>query len=407
MEFTYLKKHSKYDEGQVIKVLQAAADRVEPICPHFGVCGGCSLQHLHPEKQIQYKQNILLEQLLHIGGITPKAVLPPLKSPTSGYRHKARLGVKFVIKKNKVLVGFHELNGRYLADIQSCAVLHPAIGQKISALSDLIAGLAAYQSIPQIEAAIGDAQVALIIRHLQPLAESDIDKIIEFANEHHLEIYLQPGGLNTVAKLYPKDTPSYLWYELAEQQLKMYFHPNDFTQINPSINRQMIQRAIEWLNPNSGETILDLFCGIGNFTLPLARYGHEVVGVEGNASAIQRARENSEFNAMNHVQFHVFDLSTDCKQQSWGQRSYDKILLDPPRTGALDLVKQVGSFHAKAILYISCNPATMARDAKILIEQGYSLTRVCVMDMFPHTSHVESMALFESPQNDKLGAKSG
>lgn len=352
------------------------------------------MQHLDPNRQISNKQATLLEQLQHIAGIQPASILAPLTSPTTGYRHKARLGVKYVVKKDKVLVGFHEINGRYLADINSCSVLHPAVGQKILDIAEVIASLSAYQTIPQIEVAIGDEQIALVIRHLQALGESDLNKLQAFASLHQFAIYLQPGGMDSIHKFYPENSSPYLHYAIPEEQLIMNFCPSDFTQVNPFINRQMIQRAIEWLQPGPEDKVLDLFCGIGNFTLPLARHCQHVVGVEGSATAIVRAKENQQHNALSNAEFHVYDLSKDCQQQPWMQIKYNKILLDPPRTGALELMEQITHIGARDILYVSCNPATMARDAKILVEKGYKLTKACVMDMFPHTSHVESMALF-------------
>lgn len=385
--------HRSYDEGEVIEVLQASPDRVMPPCPHTGVCGGCSLQHLHSTAQIAFKQAALLEQLKHTGNLEPEHILEPLLSPTEGYRHKARLGVKYVVKKQKVLVGFREINGRYLADLQSCIVLHPLIGKKISLLSAWIHTLEAYQTIPQIEVAIGEDVAALVFRHLQPLSNDDIERFKQFGAEQKLDMYLQPGGPDSVHCIYTTGIP--LHYRLPRYDIVMPFKPTDFTQVNPYLNQKMIQRAIEILNPQPHEKLLDLFCGLGNFTLPLAKHCKNIVGVEGHAALVARAAENAALNQIQNAAFYTADLSADFSAAPFMHEHFDKIILDPPRTGALEAIKQLAVFKPSHILYVSCNPATLARDAKELGEQGYRLTHAGVMDMFPHTSHVESMALFK------------
>ncbi len=395
VKFIYQKKHGQYDEGQVTEVLESSPERVNPVCEHFGDCGGCRLQHLSHQAQIVTKQQLFLDQLKHQAGTQPQTLLPALTSAATGYRHKARLGVKFVRAKNKVLVGFHEINGRYLADMQSCAVLHPAIGQKITHLSTLIQSLEAYQTIPQIEVAISDTTVALIFRHLQPLSLHDEDKLINFARQEDLHIYLQPGGITTVHRLWPEGKDDLLSYRLAANNIEILFHPSDFTQVNPQINQQMVLQALQLLNPNANERLLDLFCGLGNFTLPLARHCHHIIGVEGAAALVERAQQNAIHNQIPNAQFYAADLTQNLTEKAWAQNSFDKILLDPPRTGALEVVKQLPALNPQAILYVSCNPATLARDAKELVQRGYKLTKAGIMDMFPHTSHVESMALFE------------
>lgn len=389
-------KHNSYDEGEVVEVLTASVDRVEPVCIHTQRCGGCALQHLDAGAQIRFKEKMLMEQLTHIAGLEPQHILPPLVGPIWGYRHKARLGVKYVPTKQKVLVGFRESNGRYLADIQSCVVLHPSVGEKITALSEMIQTLSAYQTIPQIEVAVGDDATALIIRHLQPLSEEDTAKLIQFAQTHVLEIYLQPAGPDSITKLFPK-TDALLHYALPKHNITLQFHPANFTQINPAINQQMVDRAIELLSPQPDERILDLFCGLGNFTLPLARYCAEIIGVEGEQKLVERAMSNAKLNGITHAHFYAADLSGDFSAAEFMQKPFDKVLLDPPRTGALEAVKLLSQLKPKLILYVSCNPATLARDAKVLVENGYTLTHAGVMDMFPHTSHVESMALFQFP----------
>jgi 23S rRNA (uracil1939-C5)-methyltransferase len=327
-------------------------------------------------------------------------ILPPLRGPALGYRHKARLGVKYVGAKEKVLVGFRESNGRYLADIDRCVVLHPSVGQKISSLSQMIQNLEAYQSIPQIEAAVGEDATALIFRHLQPLSADDILKLKQFAennteDNHALHIYLQPGGPDSIQKLWPETGEEILQYSLPAHQLTLQFHPANFTQINPDINRQMVDRAIELLAVKPEERLLDLFCGLGNFTLPLARYCADVVGVEGEKNLVARAKQNADLNQITNAHFYTADLAGDFSAANFMTGTFHKILLDPPRTGALEAVKLLPQFNPELILYISCNPATLARDAKELVARGYRLTQAGVMDMFPHTGHVESMALFE------------
>ena len=396
VEFKYLKQHRSFDEGQVTQVLEASPQRVTPPCPHFGVCGGCSLQHLQPEAQIKLKEAFLLEQLQHISGTQPESVAPPLVGPSLGYRSKARLGVKYVAAKNKVLVGFREVNGRYITDMNSCSILDPAVGQRITKLSQLVQSLEAYASIPQIEVAIGDQTTALIFRHLQPLSDADRRQLQQFAAQEQLHIYLQPGGINSVHRLWPESPPNntpLLYYSLGE--LKMGFQPTDFTQINPSINQQMIHRALQWLNLQPQDRVLDLFCGLGNFSLPLAQNCREVIGVEGDAMLVARATENAAHNQIDNAQFYCADLTQNFVTQPWAQVPFDKILLDPPRTGAYTVVTHLPILKPRAIVYVSCHSASFARDTAELIKQGYRLTKVCVMDMFPHTSHVESMGLFE------------
>ncbi|MFT3742380.1 MAG: 23S rRNA (uracil(1939)-C(5))-methyltransferase RlmD [Gammaproteobacteria bacterium] len=390
VEFQYLKRRSQFDEGEVVNVIEPAPQRTTPVCPHFEICGGCSLQHLSPEAQIALKQTLLLEQLAHLN-IQAEHILPPLTSPTVGYRYRARLGVKYVKAKNKVLVGFRETNGRYIADIDSCAILHPAVGQKIPQLKALIQNLSIYDQIPQIEVAMGETSHSLIFRHLQPFSEEDLTQLTTFATQHAFELYLQPDGLSSIHRFYPK-TSSQLHYTLAGLQL--YFHPTHFTQINPAINQLMVARAIALLEPTSQDRILDLFCGLGNFTLPLAKHCHQIIGVEGAENLVKQALYNAQANQIDNAQFYAADLNQDVAQQPWAQQGFDKILLDPPRTGAGPILQHIVPLRAHKILYVSCNPATLTRDSQLLIQAGYRLHTLCVMDMFPHTQHVESMALF-------------
>lgn len=389
-------KRSTYNDAALTDILTPSNERVAPPCPHFSLCGGCSLQHMSNDTQLALKQQTLLEQLKHFGRVTPDAVMPPLSALTTGYRRKARLGVKFVIKKNKMLVGFREKSSRYLADLERCVVLHPEIGERLQALSDLCASLTLYQQIPQIEVAVGDTDVALVFRHMQDMPEDDKEKLIAFGKNHHFHIYLQPNPPAAVYKLYPQDATPRLTYTLPDYQLEFLFHPLDFTQINLEMNRLMVKQAITLLDLKAEDAVLDLFCGIGNFTLPLARHVRHVTGIEGGAEMVARAKANAEHNAIAHVDFYAANLMEPSTQAPWMKAHYDKILLDPPRAGAKEILPFIPQFAAQKIVYVSCNPATLARDAGELVHQhGYRLTQAGIMNMFPHTSHIEAMAVFE------------
>lgn len=395
VEFTLLKKHKTFDEGMAQHILTPSPDRVFPKCPHYGVCGGCSQQHLVSHQQIAYKQKTLLEQLQHFANITPQHVLPPITGPQWGYRYKARIGVRFIKKKSRLLIGFREKRNHLIADLNQCDILLPAIGEHLSDIRTLIARLKVYEFIPQIEVAAGDQEVALVIRHLTALPETDIELLKTFGQQHQFHLYLQPGSPSTVHKIWPEESSLLLTYTLPHQQLKLQFHPLDFTQINPAINRQLVDKALELLSLTPTDQVLDLFCGLGNFTLPIATLAKHVTGVEGGVEMVQRAKDNARFNQLTNVDFFAWDLSKDITGLPWAMQSYTKILLDPPRTGAGVLIPQLKRFRASKIVYISCNPATLARDAKLLThELGYQLTHAGVIDMFPHTDHVESIAVF-------------
>ncbi len=394
VQFVYTQKRGKFDEGRTVEVVQASEDRVEPRCAQAGLCGGCSLQHMSPQAQIAMKQGVLLEQLQHFGTLQPKEVLPPLTGPVYGYRRKARLGAKFVTKKEAVLVGFREKRNSFLAEIDQCHVLAEEVGLRFPELKELVMSLDAKTSIPQIEVAKGDDGVAIIVRHLEPLSEEDQQSLQAFCERHNLQLYLQPGGNDTVHKVWPQGEER-LSYQLPGFDLEMKFHPSDFTQVNQEINQDMIARALAFMDVQPDERILDLFCGLGNFTLPLATKAAEVVGVEGDDAMVVRGRENAEHNGLQNVSFYGADLTQPFDDQPWGQGGFDKILIDPPRSGALEVVSKMTVFKPKRIVYVSCNPATLARDAGELKKQGYKLLKAGVMDMFPHTTHVESIAVFE------------
>jgi 23S rRNA (uracil1939-C5)-methyltransferase len=391
----YTRTSSHFDEGRAIEILQASTDRVQPLCEHFGLCGGCSLQHMNTDAQIVAKQQTLIDQLQHMTGVPPAEILAPLRGPIWGYRQKARLGVKFVIKKNKVLVGFREKAESLLADLFHCKVLHPSVGEKLEDLGQLVMGMAARSTIPQIEVAVSDSVTALVFRHLEPLNDDDQQKLSLFAQQHNLHIYLQPGGPNSVHPLWPAQ-PEALQYKLENHNITIEFAPSDFTQVNADINRQMLDRTLSLLDLQPHEKVLDLFCGLGNFTLPMARKAAHVIGVEGAVEMVVKARSNARLNQIENVEFHAADLSADLTGYPWLNHKYDKILLDPPRSGAMSMLKYLGKLGATRIVYVSCNPATLARDAQVLVnEYGYKLAAAGVMDMFPHTAHVESIAVFD------------
>jgi len=397
--FQYKKQRPKYDEAHALEITNPAVERVEPKCEFFGLCGGCSLQHMQHDKQIEHKQSVLMEQLGHIGKVKPKSVIPPLMGPVWGYRHKARLGVKYVEKKERVLVGFREKYSPFVADMKSCEVLHPSVGTLIEPLQCLITELSLIKQIPQIEVAIGDEVTALIFRHLADFTDEDIRKLSAFAKHHNIDIYLQSGGLDSVVPL-PGTTVRQLSYALPEFDVMLNFLPTDFTQVNLEINRAMVPRALELLDVNSEDSVLDLFCGIGNFTLPLARKAANVLGIEGEHGLVERAKQNAAFNNINNVEFQAIDLAKDDLNEDFSNIDFfrggvNKLLLDPARNGAQEVIEKMNLKSVERIVYVSCNPSTLARDVGVLVnDKGFKLEQAGVMDMFPHTTHVESIAVF-------------
>lgn len=392
--FQYTAKRRKHDEGQTIEILTASPDRVEPRCAHFGLCGGCSLQHLSTTAQIDYKQQSMLDNLKHIGKVEAAEVFEPITAESWGYRRKARLGVKFVFKKDKVLVGFREKRNSFLADLEQCEVLHPSVGHRLTDLQGLIENLDAKQSIPQIEVSIGDKHISLIVRHLEDLSDGDRDKLTQFGVNNDFQIYLQSGGPDTVSLLSPDRAE--LFYEHPEFDTRVDFGPQDFIQVNTEINRQMVARAVELLELNESDHVLDLFCGLGNFTLPIAKHAAHVMGVEGDFPMVERAKTIARNNGVENTSYHFCNLMGDLQREKWLKQSYDKVLLDPPRLGAKEVVAHFGKLSPSRIVYVSCHPGTLARDAGELVNtHGYRLLGAGVMDMFPHTAHVESIAVFE------------
>lgn len=391
----YVKSRKDYDEAKTIEVLKASPDRVAPICDVFGTCGGCSLQHLDPEKQIYFKAKQLASNLKKQAKIDFDVAeqMPPLRSPSEHYRYKARLGVKYVAKKEKVLVGFREKFAPFIVDMDSCPVLEDKVANLLPALSALIGDLTLLDKIPQIEVAIGSEQVALSFRVLETPTEEDEAKLKAFGIEHNILIYLQPKNETSTYLLSDvEDRDDLLNYQLLDR-LTMAFKPYHFTQVNPMINQQMVKQALDLLKLQKDETVLDLFCGLGNFTLPLALEAGKVIGVEGDQSLTEWAAKNAERNGLENVDFYCTDLTQNQDDADWMQLKYDAILVDPPRSGALEMMPYLGKLAPKRILYVSCHPATLARDLAELVQYGYEVTDAGVMDMFPHTAHVESMAL--------------
>jgi len=383
-----------FDEARTLEVLQASPERVAPRCPHFGVCAGCVLQHLEEGQQIVAKQRVLMDNLERIGHVSPETVLPPLVGQNWGYRRKGRFSVRRVEKKDKTLVGFRELDPRFVADLSVCYTVIPQIGEKVTALAALVESLDGKRDIPQIEFIAGDDAIALTVRHLQPLSEGDRAALVAFAQANGFAIFLQPGGIDSVHPLWPEQVP--LSFRLPRWDIELAFRPLDFIQVNASLNEKMIDHALTLLDARPEDRVLDLFCGLGNFTLPLARGVREVVGVEGDAGLVARAKENAQRNGLENAHFHAADLTQDQRQAPWMRQGFDKLLLDPPRSGAIDVLRQLPLKKFERIVYVSCHPGSLARDAGYLVnEQGFRLKAAGAMDMFPHTAHVESIALFE------------
>ncbi|MBP6816514.1 MAG: 23S rRNA (uracil(1939)-C(5))-methyltransferase RlmD [Burkholderiaceae bacterium] len=399
------RRKNQWEQGQVTAIARESAQRVRPGCPHFGLhreaCGGCKIQHLHPAAQVAVKQRVLEDNLWHLGKVRAEQLLRPIEGPAWGYRYRARLSVRHVHRKGEVLVGFHERKSRYVADMTVCPVLAPQVSAMLPALRALVAGMAERDRLPQIELAMGDEVIALVLRHLAPLPDDDLARLRAFATEHSVQWWLQPKGPDTVHRL-DEGGPE-LAYALPEFGVTMPFKPTDFTQVNPHINRVLVQRALARLDPQPGERVIDWFCGLGNFTLPIARRGARVLGIEGSRSLVERAADNARLNRLS-AEFearNLFELSAE-DLQALG--SAERWLVDPPREGAFALAKatadlvQTGAAWEppRRIVVVSCNPATLARDAGLLVHQaGYRCTLAGVVNMFPHTAHVESMAVFD------------
>lgn len=388
------KRRRNYDEAELITVLEASADRVEPRCAVFGTCGGCALQHIEGGAQLRLKEGVLLDNLQRIGGLQPHRVLPPISGPPWGYRRKARLGVKYVAKKGRVLVGFRERHAPYVTDAARCETLHPAVGERFSALSTLIESLSLRERIPQIEVGIGDTGGALVFRVLDAPTPDDLEKLRDFARTTGLAVYLQPGGADSIAPLPGDAVPDALHYRLQAADVDIEFRPTDFIQVNQAVNQQMVAQAMELLAPTAESRVLDLYCGLGNFSLALARQAGFVTGVEGSEAMVEQAVANAARNGLENVSYRVADLADADALEKLAGESFDRVLLDPPRSGAAAVLDTMARFEPARIVYVSCHPGTLARDVqRLTAELGYRLDAAGVMDMFPQTAHVEAMAL--------------
>jgi 23S rRNA (uracil1939-C5)-methyltransferase len=394
------RKRPTYELARATGILRASPSRVVPLCPHFGICGGCSLQHLEPAAQVASKQRVLEDALWHIGRVRAGELLAPIHGPAWGYRQRARLSVRDVPKKGGVLVGFHERKSSFITDMRSCPVLPPHISSLLPSLRELIGSLSLRDRLPQIELAVGDdaddgtGNEVLVLRNLAALTANDERALTDFADRHGVRIYLQPQGPATVQAFHPPART--LGYALTDFAVRIEFQPTDFTQVNVAMNRMLVRRAIGLLEPTEGDAVADFFCGLGNFSLPIARRGAQVVGVEGNAALVRRAQANAQANELaNRARFVVADLfeATPASLEVLG--AMDKALLDPPREGAIALVKALPPAQLSRVVYVSCNPATLARDASVLVhERGFALRKAGIVNLFPHTAHVESVALF-------------
>lgn len=397
VEFQYTRVKKDFDEGKLLSIKVPSPLRVDPKCPHYEMCGGCSLQHMSEAEQIHFKQEQLLDLLTRFGHTTPQTVLSPLVSRHWNYRNKARLSVRFVEKKQLAMVGFRERNNpRYITEITQCPVLNAKLDADIIPLRTLIDAMDDKHCIAQIEVAAGDNEIGLIFRNLTPLSESDESKIKQFAEQYKYRIFLQPGSPDTVHCFYPEEASEFLTYQLPDFGITFQFHPTDFTQVNAELNRKMVSLALQLMDLKSDDLVLDLFCGLGNFSLPMAKQCAKVVGVEGSKTMVERAYMNAKANQLENVDFYAANLDDVAEVNNLVQQRFNKVLIDPPRSGALEIVKQIDAINPERIVYVSCNPVTLARDTDILVNQkGYVLIKAGVMDMFPHTAHVESIALFE------------
>ena len=393
IRFHRTRRHRQHDDGELIEVLQPSAARVVPRCPHFGVCGGCLLQHLSPAAQLAAKESELRDALARVARVAPARWLSPLEGPRWGYRRRARLGAKFVRKKGTVVMGFRERAAPLIAQLRSCDVLAPPAGALIAPLAAMLTELSIREHVPQIEVAVAANATALVLRVLEAPPPPDVARLEAFAAEHGVRLFLQPAGLDSVHELGVAAEP--LHYRLPRFDLELQFAPTDFIQVNGAVNEALVERAVELLELTPAARVLDLYCGLGNFSLPLARRAAQVVGVEGDAALVARARGNARHNGLGNAEFHVADLAAPPDASlPWMRHSYSHVLLDPPRTGARAVLAGLSRMAPQRLLYISCHPGSLARDLGVLVhEHGFALAAAGVVDMFPHTAHVESLAL--------------
>jgi 23S rRNA (uracil1939-C5)-methyltransferase len=396
VRYAVSRRKPNYEIAAAVEVLRQSSSRVAPRCHYFGRCGGCSLQHLEPRAQLAVKQRVLEDDLWHIGRVRPGVVLPAIYGPSWGYRHRARLTVRYVPKKGGALVGFHERRSSYVADMRSCEILPPRISELLPPLRALIDGLSIRARLPQIEVALGDGCDVLVFRVLARPSAPDEELLRAFAERHAVSVYLQPGGPESSRAFHPSREAD-LYYGLPEFDLRIGFSPTDFTQVNHAVNRVLVRRALALLEVKPGERVADLFCGLGNFTLAIARSGAHATGIEGNGELIRRAEANAARNGLTEAaRFVEMDLYAEGGLHLPEAGHFDRMLVDPPRDGAIEVVKALSEDGPRRIVYISCNPATLARDAAVLVHsRGYALAAAGVVNMFPHTSHVESIAVFD------------
>jgi len=396
VRFQRHRPHSNYDEALLLEVIEKSANRVNPPCDYFGQCGGCALQHLSYAAQLALKQQSLLQALQRIGNVTPAIVLEPLAGRPYAYRRRARLGARVVEKKGRLLLGFREKRNSCITDMTACATLEPELGRLIPLLTQLLNSLQIRNRVPQIEMSKGDNAISLVIRVLDEPGVDDRNLLQAFADSEEVQVWLQPGGPSSIEPLIPDSQPEELWYALPDFDLRLAFGPLDFIQVNQDMNQRMIAQAMQLARPQSHERVLDLFCGIGNFSLALARLAGEVAGVELDSAMVRKAESNASRNGLSNVSFQALDLANPNALQDKSGKTYDLVLIDPPRAGAQEVLPQVAATGAERILYVSCHPGTLARDAGILCSTyDYRLRAAGAMDMFPQTSHVEAMALFE------------
>lgn len=395
VEVQLLQKRKGVQEARLIQVIKPSIERVEPKCAHYSMCGGCVQQHLDSSSQLAYKQSQLLENFARIAKVEVPQVLAPLQGDIWNYRRRARLGARWVPQKNRTLVGFRERHDNKLADIRSCQVLREPLSSLIDPFGQLLSQLTVRDKVPQVEAAVADNITALVIRILEDLTEADLQLLHEFRCTHNVQIYLQREGYDSITPLHPESAIA-LNYELLQMGLKFEFLPNDFIQVNADLNQKMVTKALELLSVDKQDHVLDLFCGLGNFSLPIAQQAASVLGIEGEESLVERARHNARLNQITNIEFMVANLFEEHKDSPFAKRKFNKVLLDPPRAGAREILPVIAKCGAQRVVYVSCHPGTLARDAGILVhELGYSLKSAGVLDMFPHTAHVESIAVFE------------